>query len=340
MAVADAGSSPASQSELHALAFTDPLTGLGNRYRLRDKIRQLITERAADPAPFAIGIANLDGFKPINDLFGPSSGDQILCQVAHRLKACIPDGATVVRYDGDEFAFLLPLVFERRSAEKIGAMLKEVLSAPYDLGDRNVRLSASFGFAIHPFAGDEFEELIKSAETALYRSKRRGRGQITVYSTEIAEQMKRATQLEQALRNAIIANEVDVHFQPIVNLQNDTVVGFEALARWIDKDLVAGGFRAARRRTRLHRCAFGNVAAQGGRCGAVLAEGAVFIVQSVVGAADGPVDGVQHPGRDQPHRSRSPTAGAGDHRNSDDDRSGDGAEDRLGTACRRRAHCA
>jgi diguanylate cyclase (GGDEF)-like protein len=237
MTAADATLSPASQNELHTLAFTDPLTGLGNRYRLRDKLRQLIAERAEDPAPFTVGIANLDGFKPINDLFGPAAGDQILCQVAHRLRACIPDGATVVRYEGDEFAFLLPLVFERRAAEKTGAMLKEVLSAPYDLGERNVRLSASFGFAIHPFAGEDFDTLIKSAETALYRSKRRGRGQITVYSTEIAEQMKRATQIEQALRNAIIANEVDVHFQPIVDLRNDSVVGFEALARWIDKDL-------------------------------------------------------------------------------------------------------
>jgi diguanylate cyclase (GGDEF)-like protein len=236
-AVVDAISIPASPGELQAMAYTDPLTGLGNHYRLREKIRQLVAERAHDPAPFTIGIANLDGFKPINDLFGPSAGDQILCQVAHRLKACIPDGATVIRYDGDEFAFLLPLVFERRNAEKVGAMLKEILSAPYDLGDRNVRLSASFGFAIHPFAGETYDLLIKSAETALYRSKRRGRGQITVYSTEIADQMKRATQLEQALRNAIIANEVDVHFQPIVNLKTDTVVGFEALARWIDKDL-------------------------------------------------------------------------------------------------------
>jgi diguanylate cyclase (GGDEF)-like protein len=147
MTVADAGISPASQNELQTLAFTDPLTGLGNRYRFREKVRQLITERAEDPAPFTICIANLDGFKPINDLFGPSAGDQILCQVAHRLKACIPDGATVVRYEGDEFAFLFPLVFERRSAEKTGMMLKEVLSAPYDLGERNVRLSASFGFS-------------------------------------------------------------------------------------------------------------------------------------------------------------------------------------------------
>ncbi|MGN7825672.1 putative bifunctional diguanylate cyclase/phosphodiesterase [Agrobacterium radiobacter] len=226
-----------SQNELQAMAYSDPLTGLGNRYRLRDKIRMLASERSSDPAPFTVGIANIDGFKPINDLFGVQAGDEILCQVAHRLKACIPDGAVVTRHDGDEFAFVLPLVFERTGAERIGNMIKDVLSAPYDLGDRNVRLSSSFGFAIYPFAGDEFEDLLKSAETALYRSKRRGRGQITVYSREIAQEMKRATQLEQALRNAIITDAIDVHFQPIVRLEEAKVIGFEALARWDDPDL-------------------------------------------------------------------------------------------------------
>ncbi|UYZ07760.1 EAL domain-containing protein [Agrobacterium salinitolerans] len=226
-----------SQNELQTMAYSDPLTGLGNRYRLRDKIRMLASERSSDPAPFTVGIANIDGFKPINDLFGVQAGDEILCQVAHRLKACIPDGAIVTRHDGDEFAFVLPLVFERIGAERIGNMIKDVLSAPYDLGDRNVRLSSSFGFAIYPFAGDEFEDLLKSAETALYRSKRRGRGQITVYSREIAQEMKRATQLEQALRNAIITDAIDVHFQPIVRLEEAKVIGFEALARWNDPDL-------------------------------------------------------------------------------------------------------
>jgi diguanylate cyclase (GGDEF)-like protein len=225
------------QSDQKTTGYTDRLTGLGNRHRLGDKVRQLAADRASDPAPFTVGIVNLDGFKPINDLFGQAAGDEILCQVAHRLKACAPDGATVTRHDGDEFAIVLPLVFERMGAERAGQLIKDVLSAPYDLGDRNVRLSASLGFAVYPFAGEEFEELMKSAETALYRSKRRGRGQITVYSREIAQEMKQATQLEQALRNAIINDTVDVHFQPIVRLRDNRVVGFEALARWIDPDL-------------------------------------------------------------------------------------------------------
>ncbi|MBX9467618.1 MAG: EAL domain-containing protein [Rhizobium sp.] len=237
MGAAGIASDPHGQGDQKTTGYTDRLTGLGNRHRLGDKVRQLAADRATDPAPFTVGIVNLDGFKPINDLFGQAAGDEILCQVAHRLKACAPDGATVTRHDGDEFAIVLPLVFERLGAERAGQLIKDVLSAPYDLGDRNVRLSASLGFAVYPFAGEDFEELMKSAETALYRSKRRGRGQITVYSREIAQEMKQATQLEQALRNAIINDTVDVHFQPIVRLRDNRVVGFEALARWIDPDL-------------------------------------------------------------------------------------------------------
>ncbi|THF50903.1 putative bifunctional diguanylate cyclase/phosphodiesterase [Allorhizobium terrae] len=237
MGAADTKRLDKAQLEGEVSAYTDPLTGLGNRFRLRDKVQAISQERAADPAPFTVALVNLDGFKPINDLFGSLAGDEILCQVAHRLQACIPGGATVTRDTGDEFAVLLPLVFEAGSAERVGLMIKDVLSAPYDLGDRNVRLSASLGFAIHPFAGADFDTLMKSAETALYRSKRRGRGQITVYSSEIAQEMRRSTQLEQALRNAIINDAVDVHFQPIVALDDGRTLGFEALARWIDPDM-------------------------------------------------------------------------------------------------------
>ncbi|AZN73074.1 EAL domain-containing protein [Georhizobium profundi] len=219
------------------LTHTDALTGLGNRRRMREKVEGLAAERAEDPAPFTIGLANLDGFKPINDLFGHGAGDVILTQVAHRLKACMPDGATVVRLGNDEFGFVLPLVFDSRGAEKMARLIKDVLSAPFDLGARTVRLTASFGFSVYPFAGTDFDSLMSCAETALYRSKRRGRSQITVYSQEIAEEFRRATELEQALRRAIIADDVAVHFQPIVRLADGQIMGFEALARWHDAEL-------------------------------------------------------------------------------------------------------
>ena len=222
------------QNDTKGIGFTDPLTMLGNRSRFRDKVFQLVEERTSDPAPFTVGIVNLDGFRPINELFGDKAGDEILCQVAHRLEACMPSGAIVTRHGPDEFAFVLPMIFEEGNAEKIAELFRDLLSAPYDLGDRQARLSASFGLSIYPFGGDTFEQLEKNAETALYRSKRRGRGQVTVYSSRIVDDMNRATKLEQALRTAINNDEVDVFFQPIVDLSSNIIIGFEALARWTD----------------------------------------------------------------------------------------------------------
>lgn len=216
---------------------TDPLTKLGNRKRLRERITRLIEERAEDPASFAVGLLNLDGFRPINELFGHAAGDNVLCQVAHRLRTCLPAGAVAVRCESDRFAFVLPLVFDECGVERTCDLLQEVLSAPYDLGGRTVRLTASFGFAIYPYAGESCEELLESADTALYRSKRKGHGNVTVYSTRIAEEMKRDTQLEQALRHATISGEIDVHFQPIVDLRDGRTIGFEALSRWKDGEL-------------------------------------------------------------------------------------------------------
>ena len=219
------------------LAYTDSLTGMANRRRLEDVINALILDRADDPAPFSVGILDLDGFKPINDLFGHAAGDNILKQIARRLNSCMPEGALAARLGGDEFAFVLPMVFNDRSAMMIGEAIRDLVSAPFDLGDRIVQLSGSLGFAIHPFGGDDFPLLMNSADTALYRSKKNGRSQVTIYSTAVEKEMKRVTQIEQALRQAIVAGEVNPHFQPIVNNSDSKVVGFEALARWSDPEL-------------------------------------------------------------------------------------------------------
>ena len=139
------------------LAFTDPLTGLGNERRFFGKIERLIGDRADDPAPFAIGIIDLDGFKPINDLFGRGAGDEILLQVAMRLRAAMDQHSTVARVGPDEFAFLYPMVFSEDAVEEKARMLIEVLSAPYDIGERTARLSASVGCSLF-YSGEETTE--------------------------------------------------------------------------------------------------------------------------------------------------------------------------------------
>jgi diguanylate cyclase (GGDEF)-like protein len=113
-----------------AVQMTDWLTGLGTRARLEDKIARLIVEREADPAPFAVAIVDLDGFKPINDLYGRTAGDGILKQAALRLRAALDGASTVTRIGADEFAILAPMVFGASAARQLATTLIEVLSAP------------------------------------------------------------------------------------------------------------------------------------------------------------------------------------------------------------------
>lgn len=219
------------------LAFTDPLTGLGNHRRFYDKVDRLIAERADDPAPFTVGIIDIDGFKPINDLLGHKAGDDILVQVALRLRAAMDGTAAVTRIGADEFAFLLPLVFSEEAAAEKARMLIEILSAPYDVGERTARLSASVGCSLFHSGDETTEILVHKAETALYHAKRSGRGKVVVFTREMEEAAKRVTHIEQALRRAVSAGEVEPHFQPIVDLATRRTLGFEALARWTDRDL-------------------------------------------------------------------------------------------------------
>jgi diguanylate cyclase (GGDEF)-like protein len=217
--------------------LTDTLTGLGNARRFLGKVDGLIAERADDPAPFMVGIVDLDGFKPINDLFGRSAGDDILVQVAQRLRAAVDAGAAVARIGADEFALLYPLVFSENAATDKAQTLIEILSAPYDVGERTARLSASVGCSLFHNGDETTAMLLDKAESALYQAKRSGRGRVCVYTEEMEHAARRVTTIEQALRRAVSAGEVEPYFQPIVDLASRRVTGFETLARWTDADL-------------------------------------------------------------------------------------------------------
>lgn len=217
--------------------LTDGLTGLGTARRFYDKVDRLIAERAEDPAPFMVGIVDLDGFKPINDLFGRKAGDEILVQAAQRLRASMDAQAAVARIGADEFALLYPLVFSEAAAAEKARTLIEILSAPYDIGERTARLSASVGCALFHSGEETTSLLLDKAETALYGAKRSGRGRVSVYSQETEEAARRITTIEQALRRAVSNGEVEPHFQPIVDLRSRRIIGFETLARWTDADL-------------------------------------------------------------------------------------------------------
>ncbi len=233
----DGGGAQEGGSGALSLAYTDLLTGLGNQMRMHEKFTRLADARRGKDTPFAIAVMNLDGMKPINDLFGYAGGNEIIKQCAARLAAAVEGDGFVSRYGGDEFAFIFPNVADERGAQEKGRLLHNVLAAPFDLEGRMVRLSGSFGVALYPHAGETIDTIMPCIETALYHSKRLGRGRVTIYSHELEGLVREDARIEQALRSAVANDEVVPHFQPIISLQDGRLLGFEALARWTDSEL-------------------------------------------------------------------------------------------------------
>ncbi len=231
----DADSLP--ESELARLAFTDELTGVANRRGFDDRLGQLLDERQSADSPFAVGLIDLDGFKPINDIYGLPAGDDILRQVGLRLQGAARDHGFVSRFGNDDFAIIAPDITDANAAREFGRVLSEVLGAPFDLETRRVRLSASIGMAMYPEASASPDKLVEHAGSALYQAKRGESGKVVVYSKELEARLNESVRIEQALRRAISDGVIQPHYQPIVSLADQKILGFEALARWTDPEL-------------------------------------------------------------------------------------------------------
>ncbi|HEX2257063.1 MAG TPA: diguanylate cyclase, partial [Afifellaceae bacterium] len=225
------------ESDFVRMAYTDELTGLPNRRRFEQRLEALAARRRETGKPFGVALIDLDGFKPINDVYGHAAGDEILRQVSLRLRGGADSFGTVARFGGDEFAVLATDMSTEEEAHQLATVLSEIVSAPYDLEGRRVRLSGSFGLALYPDCGSEGGQLLERAETALYRAKKQGRGHISVFTRAIEESLNEEAQVEQALRQAIADNVIQPFYQPIVDLKDGRVLGFEALARWHDREL-------------------------------------------------------------------------------------------------------
>ena len=219
------------------LANIDSLSGLPNR---RAYFTQLALEHAAAKAEgrmLALGIVDLDGFKPVNDLYGHSTGDKLLVRVGERLGELLASsGAFVARLGGDEFAFIVtgPVDADRLTA--IGDRVCQMLRKPFELPEGNVLISGSVGCAIA--ASDVApDELFDRADYALYQGKRTKRSACTLFSADHYAQIHQDARIEQALRAARIDEEFSVAFQPILDLSTNRISGFEALARWTSPTL-------------------------------------------------------------------------------------------------------
>jgi diguanylate cyclase (GGDEF)-like protein/PAS domain S-box-containing protein len=216
--------------ELERKTLYDPLTDLPNRILALDRLDQAIRTGLRFTTPVALLVMDLDRFKVVNDELGHAAGDQLLIEVATRLRADLRDQDTVARLGGDEFAIILPGSDEhgaRRVAEKVTTALRR----PFEIQNHAHEIGVSIGIAISPTHGDHVDAILRCADVAMYQAKRRASG-VAVYSGAVELEGTDQLALVADLRRTLDRHELDVVYQPIVSLQTGTPIGVEALARW------------------------------------------------------------------------------------------------------------
>lgn len=219
------------QAQVAFLATHDALTGLPNRGALRDELHRLL-KRNKRGEDLAVLCLDLDRFKAVNDLLGHPAGDELLRQVAERLRQCARETDFVVRLGGDEFAVLQCGAPQPSSSTTLARRIITALGTPFDLDGHRAHIGGSVGIAIAPFDGEEPEQLLKSADLALYRAKSDGRGILRFFEPAMDAQIQARRALEADLRRAVASEQFHLAYQPQVDTDSGTVSGFEALLRW------------------------------------------------------------------------------------------------------------
>ncbi len=224
----------AKQAEEHSryLALNDALTGLPNRVLLMERLNQALSQSRRSGKKVALLFIDLDRFKNINDSLGHFVGDELLCEVSRRFTRCIRDSDTVSRQGGDEFVILLPEISERKDVTEIAEKLLSIVSQPYRLEGYEMRVTHSIGISLFPDDGVDAHDLMRKADTAMYRAKEVGRNNYQFFTEDIARTTLSRLSLEVDLRRAIEQQEFEVYYQPQIELSGQRMVGIEALARW------------------------------------------------------------------------------------------------------------
>jgi len=226
------------QSLHHALeaarhdAMHDELTRLPNRALLRDRLEQAWVRGCRTGSPIALLFLDFDDFKDINDSLGHDAGDRLLVSLADRLAGSLRPGDTIARLGGDEFAVLIENLTDAATAEGLAARLLEVLLEPVVVNGRDVTMRGSIGIAVSEFTEPDSQSLLYSADLAMYEAKRRGGGRYVRYRPDMHLDTLVRLDTEQALKRAIGAGELVLHYQPIEELPSGRMIGAEALIRW------------------------------------------------------------------------------------------------------------
>ena len=222
------------EEHINQLAFYDSLTKLPNRRFLRDRIKHGIDIYQRTYHRLAILMMDLDKFKAVNDNLGHSAGDELLKQVANRIKARLRAIDMVARLGGDEFVVLIENLEHDEQAAHIANAIIQTLNQPFNLNNNQVIIGTSIGIAIYPEHGNNIDDLMDNADTALYHAKDQGRGCFAYFSEILTQRTRDRIALETRLRNAITQQELRVYLQPQINIHDGKLIGAEALVRWFD----------------------------------------------------------------------------------------------------------
>ncbi len=226
-----------SQEQIRHLSDWDLLTGLPNRKLLFDRLHQAISRARRNSEGLALLQLDLDRFKHINDSMGHPVGDQLLTQVARRLEHITRDNDTLARVSGDEFILLVEDIDNAYQVANIAEKLQEAFTPAYALDDLSLYLSCSIGISLYPEDGQDGDTLLRSAEAAMYAAKEHGGGNYRFFTNEMSTRAYQRILLESHLRRALVADELEIYFQPQISLPDQAVIGAEVLVRWQHPEL-------------------------------------------------------------------------------------------------------
>lgn len=220
-----------SEEEIRRLASYDPLTHLPNRRFFMAEVDRLLGGMNG-LEPCNVFFIDLDNFKDINDSLGHSVGDKLLCSIALRIRSTMPDNGMACRFGGDEFVIILPGMLTRKSCGKFAQKLIDEICRPIFIDGHSLRIGASVGIAQCPANGRDTSQLLKVSDVALYDAKGRGRGCYSFYTEELGEEIRDRRLIESELRKAIENRELELHYQPLINMGDNRISTCEALLRW------------------------------------------------------------------------------------------------------------
>ena len=220
------------EKEMEYMAHHDALTGLPNRILVKDRTTQIITKAKRTGNKAAFIFIDLDGFKTINDSLGHSVGDILLKMVTSRLQSCIRASDTLSRQGGDEFLLILPDINDKKDISIVANKLLGEFQKSFHINNEMISTSASIGIAIYPEHGSSFEELFQCADAAMYKAKETGKNNYCFFTQHMKYSLIGLLKMQNDLKDALENNEFVLHYQPQIDLENNTISGVEALIRW------------------------------------------------------------------------------------------------------------